>query len=47
MQSDKKTKDGVVHFILPKEIGRVEIVNDVPKDAVLDAVEKIRRKSRN
>src|SRR5262249_52614334 len=26
MQADKKTRDGVVHFILPREIGQVEVV---------------------
>jgi 3-dehydroquinate synthase len=45
LQTDKKTKDGVVHFILPRQIGQVEIVNDVPREAVLDAVEGIRRES--
>src|SRR5205085_6048410 len=30
LKSDKKTRNGVVHFVLPREIGKVEIVNDVP-----------------
>ena len=30
LQSDKKTRNGVVHFVLPREIGKVEIANDVP-----------------
>ena len=46
LQSDKKTKDGVVHFVLPREIGKVEIVNDVPEAVVLDAVDELRRVSR-
>lgn len=46
LQADKKTKDGVVHFVLPREIGQVEIVNNVPKEAVVDAVEEMRRQSR-
>jgi len=46
LQSDKKTQNGVVHFVLPREIGKVEIANDVPQSAVLDAVEEIRRLSR-
>ena len=29
LASDKKTLDGMVHFILPREIGEVEIVTDV------------------
>lgn len=47
LQADKKTRDGVVHFVLPREIGEVEIVSNVPKEAVVDAVEEIRRQSRN
>ena len=35
LQSDKKTKNGVVHFVLPREIGKVEIVDDVPERAVI------------
>lgn len=40
--ADKKTLDGVVHFVLPVEIGRVEIANDVPQPAVIQAVEELR-----
>jgi len=46
LQSDKKTQNGVVHFVLPREIGKVEIASDVPESAVLDAVEELRRVSR-
>jgi 3-dehydroquinate synthase len=46
LQSDKKTQNGVVHFILPREIGKVEVASDVPGSAVLDAVEELRRLSR-
>lgn len=46
LQADKKTKDGVVHFVLPRAIGQVEIVSNVPKEAVVDAVEEMRRQSR-
>jgi len=46
LQSDKKTQNGVVHFILPREIGKVEVASDVPESAVLDSVEEIRRLSR-
>jgi 3-dehydroquinate synthase len=42
LTSDKKTINGKVHFILPTELGRVEIVNDVPDKAVLQAVEELR-----
>jgi len=46
LQSDKKTQNGVVHFILPREIGKVEVASDVPESAVIDAVEELRRLSR-
>ena len=42
LRSDKKTTDGVVHFVLPRSIGQVEIVADVPETAVVQAVEEIR-----
>ncbi|MFY9562394.1 MAG: 3-dehydroquinate synthase [Terriglobales bacterium] len=43
LHSDKKTRHGVVHFILPREIGKVEIVSDVPAVIVRAAVEEIRK----
>ncbi|MBV9087207.1 MAG: 3-dehydroquinate synthase [Acidobacteriaceae bacterium] len=42
LRADKKTTDGVVHFVLPRAIGEVEIVADVPDKAVVQAVEEIR-----
>jgi 3-dehydroquinate synthase len=42
LSADKKTLDGAVHFILPTELGKVEIVNDVPEKAVMQAVEELR-----
>src|SRR5882724_6990964 len=45
LQSDKKTRQGAVHFVLPSQIGRVEIVSDVPAAAVRSAVEEIRKLS--
>jgi 3-dehydroquinate synthase len=42
LRSDKKTMNGIVHFVLPREIGRVEIVSDVPERAVVQAVEELR-----
>jgi len=45
LQGDKKTRNGVVHFVLPREIGKVEIVGDVPEEVVAAAVEEIRRLS--
>jgi 3-dehydroquinate synthase len=44
--SDKKTTNGVAHFVLPREIGAVEIVNNVPERAVVQAVEELRYLSR-
>ncbi len=46
LRSDKKTRHGVVHFILPREIGKVEITSDVKEGAVRDAVEEIRKLAR-
>ncbi len=45
LQSDKKTRNGVVHFVLPNDIGKVEIVNDVPETLVIEAVDGLRRMS--
>ncbi|MFZ0285012.1 MAG: 3-dehydroquinate synthase [Terriglobales bacterium] len=46
VQGDKKTRGGVVHFVLPREIGKVEIASDVADDVVTAAVEEIGRLSR-
>ncbi len=46
MQSDKKTEAGTVHFVLPREIGKVEIVRNVPERAITAALAQIRRLSR-
>jgi 3-dehydroquinate synthase len=46
LRSDKKARQGVVHFVLPREIGRVEIVNDVPASVVVAAVDELRQLSR-
>jgi 3-dehydroquinate synthetase len=45
LRADKKTRFGVVHFVLPREIGQVEIVKGVPEKAVLEAVGELRRLS--
>jgi 3-dehydroquinate synthase len=42
LSTDKKTLNGVVHFVLPTQLGQVEIVNDVPERAVIQAVEELR-----
>jgi 3-dehydroquinate synthase len=46
LQADKKTQGGVVHFVLPREIGKVEIAADVPDSVIINAVEELRRLSR-
>ncbi len=46
LRSDKKTQNGVVHFILPREIGKVEVASDVPESVVLESVDELRRLSR-
>jgi 3-dehydroquinate synthase len=46
VRSDKKTESGVVNFVLAKEIGKVEVVSNVPERAVASAVAEIRRISR-
>jgi 3-dehydroquinate synthase len=45
LHSDKKTRQGVVHFVLPRQIGKVEIVSDVPAAVVRAAVDEIRKLS--
>jgi 3-dehydroquinate synthase len=47
LRSDKKTRDGVVHFVLPREIGKVEIANDVPEKVVVTALDELRRLSKS
>jgi len=42
LASDKKTVDGIVHFVLPLEIGKVDVVTDVPERTVLRVVGELR-----
>src|SRR5580698_4418795 len=46
LRSDKKTVNAVVHFVLPREIGKVEIVNDVPENVIVEAMDELRRLSK-
>jgi 3-dehydroquinate synthase len=46
LKFDKKTREGVVHFILPREIGQVEITSDVGEAPVRAALEEIRKLAR-
>ena len=45
LAADKKTRDGRVHFILPLDIGKVEVVDNIPETAVRRAVDDVRRLS--
>lgn len=40
--SDKKSHAGVLHFVLPRDIGRVEIVKNIDPAVVLDAIESVK-----
>jgi len=46
LRSDKKTEAGAVHFVLPRKVGKVEIVKDVPESVIISALAEIRRASR-
>jgi 3-dehydroquinate synthase len=46
LMRDKKTRNGVVHFVLPTTIGKVEVVNDVPEKVVIESVNELRRISK-
>lgn len=41
LQHDKKVRDGAVHFILPREIGKVEVTRDVPLELVRETVKAL------
>jgi len=47
LRSDKKTRAGIVHFILPREIGKVEIVSDVPEAIIRSALDEMRKLSQD
>ena len=47
LRADKKTRNGRVHFVLPRAIGRVEIANDVPNHVVSRAIQSLRRLAEN
>ncbi len=46
LKFDKKTRQGAVHFILPRDIGKVEIAGDIQEGVVREAVEEIRKLAR-
>ncbi|GAC1430145.1 MAG: 3-dehydroquinate synthase [Terriglobales bacterium] len=43
IRTDKKTNYGVVHFVLPTAIGKVQMVTGVPERAVIEAVDFLRQ----
>jgi len=45
LQTDKKTMNGMVHFVLPTKIGAVEIVNDVPEFVIVKSANLLRKLS--
>jgi 3-dehydroquinate synthase len=47
LRSDKKTRNGIVHFVLPRKVGKVEIVHGVPEPVVVEAVDEVRRLSQS
>lgn len=47
LQADKKTREGMVHFVLPVAIGKVEIAKNVPEAIVIQSIEKIKSLSEN
>ena len=46
LATDKKSRNGVPHFVLPVEIGKVEVSNEVPPDMVMHALDEVRRLSK-
>ena len=42
MSADKKTRQGKLHFVLPRRIGEVEVVADVPESLVRDVAATLR-----
>jgi 3-dehydroquinate synthase len=45
LRGDKKTREGIIHFALPREIGKVEVANDVPEKVIVEAMNELRRLS--
>jgi 3-dehydroquinate synthase len=41
MRRDKKANQGSLTFVLPRDIGQVEIVNDVPETAVREVLSQL------
>jgi len=39
---DKKSRNGVPHFVLPVEIGKVEVSSEVPPEMVVHALDEVR-----
>jgi 3-dehydroquinate synthetase len=44
--SDKKSVGGVPHFVLATAIGQTQVVSNVPRQVIIDAVKDVRRMSK-
>ena len=42
MQRDKKTIGGKLRFVLPTQLGHVELFNDVPEKTVREVIDTLR-----
>ncbi|MBI2817996.1 MAG: 3-dehydroquinate synthase [Acidobacteria bacterium] len=43
MTVDKKVRDGVIHFVLPRRVGEVTIVKGIPQQRVASIIEELKR----
>ena len=41
MQNDKKVKDGKIHFVLLKEIGKAVIIDNIEKETIINDMESL------
>lgn len=45
--TDKKSVSGVPHFVLARNIGKVDVTNEVPREFVIEAIKHVKRLSRS
>lgn len=46
MRADKKTEGGAVHLVIPTDVGKVEVVRDVPEGIIAEGVAHMRQLAR-
>ncbi|MBA3914043.1 MAG: 3-dehydroquinate synthase [Acidobacteriales bacterium] len=46
MRSDKKTEGGAIHLVIPMDVGKVEVVRDVPEGIIADGIAHMRQLAR-